>query len=154
MGNRWILPRKLLDDRQGKFSSLDMDISNSGSDNEYFLALTTTTKTIGGKAGHKLLLPPIIESTRSIAMEETTKILRKQNKIHRNEALLHQAIKTQWITHHSKTLLQSDHWEDRTKTLAHSEMAPQGLALQHEAAQLLKDCKKIVCPTRRRWEWN
>jgi hypothetical protein len=37
---------------------------------------------------------------------------------------------------------------------AQSEMAPQGLALQHEAAQLLTDWEKFGCPTMTGWDWT
>jgi hypothetical protein len=92
-GDGWILPRELLDNGQGKTSS-DMDISDSSSNDEYPLAHTTTTTTIRGQAPHKILRPPIIESTGVIATGVTTRILHKKNKAHRNEKLLQQPVTT------------------------------------------------------------
>ncbi len=89
-----ILPRKLLDDRQGKSSS-DMDISNSSSNNEYPPTPTTTTTTMMEQAAYKLLCPPIIDSTGVIATGATTKTLRKQNKAQCNKKLLQQPVTTQ-----------------------------------------------------------
>jgi hypothetical protein len=45
--------------------------------------------------GNELLLSPKIEITGKSAMVATAHILRKQNKIHRNEVLLNQTIATQ-----------------------------------------------------------
>jgi hypothetical protein len=151
------LPRELLDNGQDDSSSSDMDISNDSSSNEEETPLPAKhTKTNGAQLGigKKLLLPPIIEKTGKSAMGATAHILRKQNQIHCNEALLNQAIATQWITYHGKILLQIDCWEGRLKTLAQLEMAPQGLALQHEAASLLTDWEKFGCPTRMGQDWT
>ncbi len=87
-------------------------------------------------------------------MEATSHILHKQNKIHHNKALLNQAIASPWIMHHGKTLLQSNHWEGRLKTLALSEIAPQGLALQYKVAQLLMDWDKFGFPTMTGRDWT
>jgi hypothetical protein len=93
-GDGRILPRELLDDGQGKSSS-DMDISDSSSNDEYPPTPTTTTTMIREQAAHKLLRPPIIESTGVIATGATMMILRKQNKAHCNEKLLQQPVTTQ-----------------------------------------------------------
>jgi hypothetical protein len=146
-GDRWILPCKLLDEGQG-ISSSDMDISNSSSNDEYPLAPTTTTKTTTEQAADELLCPPIIKSMGVIATWATMKTLRKQNKAQRNEKLLQQPVTTQWITHDGAMILLPEYWEQQAKTWANKEMAPQGLALHHEAAHQLMDWENFECPTR------
>jgi hypothetical protein len=116
-----ILPRELLDNGQGKFSS-DMDISNSSSNDKYTPAPTTTTL-MREQSTHKLLCPPIIESMGVITTGATTMILCKQNKAHRNEKLLQQPVTTQWIMHKGTTILPLDHWEQREKTPTKRETA-------------------------------
>jgi hypothetical protein len=131
-----------------------MDINNSSSDNDYPLAPTTTTMMTREQVAHELLGPPIIKSTGVIVTGATTTILCKQNKAYRNEKLLQQPVTTQWITHNGTMILPPEHWEQRGKTLANREMAPQGLALQHEAAQLLTDWENFKCPTRTGQDWT
>jgi hypothetical protein len=135
MGDGQILPSELLDDGLGKSSS-DMDITNSSSNDNSPPAPTTTTTISMEEAAHKLLRPPIIESTGVIATRATATILCKQNKAHCNEKLLQQPVTTQWITQVSAMILLLEHWEQRGQTLANMEMALQGLALQHKGAQL------------------
>ncbi len=85
---------------------------------------------------HTLLLPPIINATGAIATGATTKTLRKQNKIQLNKTLSKQDITSQWARHNGETILDLGHWEQRTKKAEVREMAPHGLALQHEAADI------------------
>ena len=54
---------------------------------------------------------------------------------------------SQWHWHEGKTIVDDDHWDKHVKTSAESEMAPQGRALQHEAATILKDWEHFGCPT-------
>ncbi len=70
-GNRRVLPRKLLDEGQGKFLS-DMEISNSSSNKAPIPAPTPGAKFIGEDAEHVLLCPPIIEAMGQIATGATT----------------------------------------------------------------------------------
>ena len=153
-----ILPRELLDNGQGKFvespttnedSDSDMDISTEGS-----AAATEPRTQAKGIKAHELLLPPTINATGDIATGATTELLRKQNKQQRTEALLHQPIKTQWEQHRGETLLPGDHWEHRHKTAEAREMAPQGLALEHEAATILEDWEQFGCPTKTGRDWT
>jgi hypothetical protein len=135
-----------------------MDINNGSSSNGEEIPpptkhITTNGAQLGTGKGNKLLLPPKIEKMRKGATGATSHILQKQNKIHCNKALLNQAIATQWIKHHGKTLLQTNHWEGRLKTSAQLEIAPQGLALQHKAVQLLMDWEKFGCPTMTGQDW-
>jgi hypothetical protein len=152
-GNGQILQCELLDDGQGKLS-LDMDISDSSSDDEYPLAPPTTTTTTTEHAAYELLCPPIIKSTGVIATGATTKALRTQNKAQRNKKLLQQPATTQWTKHDGATILPPAHWEQQGKTSADKEMAPQGLALQHKAAQLLRDWENFGCLARMGCNWT
>ena len=116
------LPRELLDNGQGKCgvfpvmneeSGCDMEISAEGS-----AEAATTTPTEGmHKQAHELLLPPIINATGQIATGATMHILRKQNKLHRNDLLRAQPVKTQWEQHRGETLLPEEHWEHRQKNV-------------------------------------
>ncbi len=74
---------------------MDMDINNSRSNGEYPPAPPTTTTTTTEHAAYKLLRPPVIKSTGVIATGATTKTLRKQNKVQRNEKLLKQPVTKQ-----------------------------------------------------------
>ncbi len=96
-----MLPRELLDDGQGKSAS-DMDISeNSGSgmdqsgSNSNEPSPKGSTPSTDKWDGHILLRPLIIKATGKIATGVTTPKLRKQNKLHRTEALLQQPIVSQ-----------------------------------------------------------
>jgi hypothetical protein len=131
-------------------SGSDMDISTEGSAEA---ARTTQTK---GMQANELLLPPIIKATGhiDIATGATTELLRKQNKQQRTELLLLLPIKTQWEQHRGETLLPGDHWEHRHKTAEAREMAPQTLALEHEAATILEDWEKFGCPTKTGRDWT
>ncbi len=135
-GNGRMLPRKLLDEGQGKFLS-DMEISDSSGNKKHPPEPTTRAGFIGGHAEHVLLRPPIIKATGKIATGATRNKLQKQNKIHWTETLLRQQILSQWEMHNGATILPRDHLDHRDKTSAATEMAPQGLALKHEAAELL-----------------
>jgi hypothetical protein len=139
-----VLSRELLDNGQGKYdfdhetddgSGSDMSISEEGSTE------TATNASPKGCQGHPkdLLLPPIIHATGKIATGATTPALRKQNKLQRNETLLTQPVNTQWVRHRGETMLENDHWYRCQKTSEAREMAPQGLALKHEAAHILED---------------
>ena len=62
--------------------------------------------------------------------------------------LLRQPLVPQWEWHNGATILPGDHWGQQQKTADAREMAPQGLALKHEAAGLLADWEQFGCPTR------
>jgi hypothetical protein len=96
----------------------------------------------------RFFLPPVIEATGLLATGATTESLRKQNKYQRTEALLRQPITSQWKIHHGNTILPDDHWGQQSNTSEVPQMAPQGLALLHEAAGILSEWEKFGCPTR------
>jgi hypothetical protein len=81
-------------------------------------------------------------------------MLRKQNKIHRNKKLSEQPVASQWQLHTGATLIPQEHWDQRTKTSALREMAPQGLALKHEAADILCKWEHFGCPTAAGLDWT
>ena len=152
-GDGRVLPRELLDNGQGK-CDLTVD-SNSDMDISVEVESTTAAEQGTQKRGaHELLDPPIINETRKIATGATTKQLRKQNKHFRNETLREQPIHGQWTRHVGDTALDDTHWERRTNTADEREMAPQGLAQQHEAADLLADWEKFGCPTHTGRDWT
>jgi hypothetical protein len=149
-----VLPHELLDVSQGKSAS-DMDISeNSGSgmdqsgSNSNKTAPKGSTPSTDEWNGHVLLRPPIIKATRKFATGATTAKLHKQNILHCMEALLQQPIVSQWEQHSGATILPGEQWDQRQKISEAREMAPQGLALQHEAAGLLAEWEQLGCPTR------
>jgi hypothetical protein len=148
-----MLPRKLLDEGQGKFLT-DMEISNGSRNKAPTPAPTPRTNFIGEDAEHVLLPPPIIEAMGKIAMGETTSKLRKQNKPRRTETLLQQPILLQWERHNGARIVPEDHWKDWDKTSAMTKMAPQGLALKHKAAYLLSNWEQLWCPTQRGRDWT
>ena len=117
-------------------------------------ATSKPTTIMGDSDEHILLRPPIIEATGKIATGATTPLLRKQNKIDRKENLLKQPISSQWQRHRGSTFLPEDHWDQRSKTSAPHEMAPQGLALKHEAADVLRDWEQFGCPTATGRDWT
>ena len=51
-------------------------------------------------------------------------------------------------------MLENDHWYHRHKRLEAWEMAPQGLALKHEASHILEDWEKFGCPTKTGRDWT
>jgi hypothetical protein len=134
-----VLPRELLDDGQGKSTTLDMEISDSSDGSNWSRMVNNKNPHPGECNQQRLLLPPIIVATDSLATGATTEVLRKQNKHHRNEALLGQPMGTQWTIHQGRTILPHNHWEKHTKTADDAQMAPQGLALKHEAAGVLAE---------------
>ena len=165
------LPHELLDNNQGKFATeaaaapVDVSESNSGSnmdistDDSRDMAESDRQRSeqiTGDNRGdnHILLRPPIIEATGKIATGATTPMLRKQNKIHRNKRLLEQPVASQWHLHAEDTLLPQEYWDQRTKTSALREMAPQGLALKHEAANIIREWEHFGCPTAAGWDWT
>jgi hypothetical protein len=156
-GQERALPRELLNNGQGKCSVSPVTNKDSGSDmdisTESSAEAARTTQTRGMQT-NELLLPPIINAMGHIATGATTELLRKQNKQQRKKLLLQQPIKTQWEQHHGETLLPKDHWEHRHKTAEAREMAPQGLALEHEAATILEDWEKFGCPTKMGRDWT
>jgi len=147
------LPRELLDNGQGKLDDEKNITLREDSDMDISVESTPAAAT-QATMEHILLRLPIITTTGAIATGATTHILRKQNKTHRNETLNKQAITSQWTRHDGATLLDPEHWEQRTKTAEAREMAPQGLALKHEAAELLTDWEKIGCPTQTGRDWS
>ena len=102
----------------------------------------------------KLLLPPIIEATGEQATGATTDALRKQNKHQRTADLLTQQPASQWTIHQGCTLLRDDHWDEVRKTADDAQMAPQGLALHHEAAGVLAEWEQMGCPTHTGRDWT
>ena len=169
----WVLPQELLDDGQGKSTttsdddpnnSIDTDTGSTASNSDMDISTTDSTIDPGDNTPHQartgntdnnnLLCPPIINATGAIATGATTPQLRKQNKLHRQETLLTQPVTSQWQRHQGSTLLDDDHWDKRIKTSADSEMAPQGLALKHEAATILKDWEQFGCPTATGNDWT
>ena len=153
-GNRRVLPRELLDSGQGKCKDIaaeapndsDMEISVEGKPKADPQNMTIW--------GHELLQPPVINATGEIATGATTKVLRKQNKQLRNNILQEQRINGQWTTHTGCTTINTNHWEGRTNTAEIREMAPQGLAQKHEAAELLADWEQFGCPTKTGRDWT
>ncbi len=89
-----------------------------------------------------------------IATGTTTPQLRKQNKLHRTNTLLHQPHTSQWQVHNSSTLLTEDHWDNRLNMAEVRETVPQGLALRHEAVGLLAEWAQFGCPTRTGQDWS
>ena len=166
------LPRELLDNGQGKFttemaatatedgsesdSGRDIDISIEDGMDMAAANKRNSKSNMGVNEGddHILLRPPIIEATGKIATGATTPMLRIQNKIHRNERLLQQLVTSQWQRHTGDTLLPREHWDQRTKTSAPREMAPQGLALKHKAADILREWEHFGCPTVAGRDWT
>ena len=153
-GDRRVLPRELLDSGQGKCNDIaaeapddsDMEISVEGKPEAEPQNMTIQ--------GHELLQPPVINTPGEIATGATTKVLRKQNKQLRNDILQEQRINGQWTTHTGCTTINTNHWEGRTNTAEIREMAPQGLAQKHEAAELLADWEQFGCPTKTGCDWT
>jgi len=153
-GDGRVLPRELLDNGQGK---CDETTATADGDSDTDTRLESNIH-VGqqqpAQKGGGLLDPPIINTTGEIATGATTKLLQKQNKLLRNETLRGQPIKGQWTQHEGKESLEPTHWEQRTKTAEDKEMAPQGLAQKHEAADLLADWEKFGCPTQTGRNWT
>ncbi len=154
-GNGRALPRELLDNGQSKCEestamanddNSDMDISVEGT--------TAAVPQATAPGGHALLHPPIINTMGKIATWATTKLLQKQNKLLHNDTLREQPITCQWVRHKGDTLLGTEHWGQRTNMAECREMAPQGLAQKHEAADLLADWEKFGCPTQTGRDWT
>ena len=148
-GDGRVLPRELIGDGQGKCdndsekdckSSSDMEIS-AESTAEAALQATATDEFDLGK-GQVLLRLPITHPTGKIDTGATTHLLRKQNK------LLEQPIICQWKKHCGATILPNELWRNRLKTSEANKMAPQGLTLTHQAAELLNDWENCGCPTK------
>ena len=139
-GNGRALPRELLDNGQGKCKESALMANDGNSDMD--ISMEGTTEAIPqatAPGGHALLHPPIINTTEKIATGATMKLLRKQNKLLRNDTLREQPITCQWVRHKGDTLLGTEHWEQQTNTAECRLMALQGLAQKHEAADLLAD---------------
>ena len=109
-GDGRMLPRKLLDERQGKFL-LDMEISDSSGDKKHPPEPTTRADFVREHAEHVLLHPPIIKAMGKIATVTTTNKLQIENKLPWTETLLRQPILLQWETHNRATILPRDHWD-------------------------------------------
>ena len=142
------LPREFLDDGQGKCNSSqsDMDISTESEGRG--------SPPVEKAHNTKLLLPPIIEATGLWATGATTDLLRKQNKHQRTVNLEQQRPAPQWTIHQGQKLLREDHWEEVRKTADMAQMAPQGLALHHEAAGVLVEWERMGCPTCTGRDWT
>ncbi len=150
------LPRELLDNGQGKSFLLDMDISTSSKEVTPPLATMDTTMPLGCTSSNSinLLSPPIIVATGNIATGATTDKLRKQNRQYRDEALVQQSVVSQWSIHRGDTILAEDHWVRCINTAENSMMALQGLALKHEAADVLTDWAQFGCLTNMGRDWT
>ena len=96
----------------------------------------------------------MIAATGALATGATTDALRKQNKYQRTAELQIQPPESQWTIHHGRTILQDNHWEEVRKTANEVQMAPQGLALHHEAARLLAEWEQMGCPTCTGRDWT
>jgi hypothetical protein len=83
-----------------------------------------------------------------------TPMIRKQNKIHRNKRLSEQPVASQWQLHTGATLIPQEHLDQWTKTSALREMAPQGLVLKHEVADILCEWEHFGCPTAAGRDWT
>jgi hypothetical protein len=84
-----------------------MDIRSEDSTDRAVPLTDQTDTDMGGN--NSLLHPLIIEATGKIATGATTPQLRKQNRLHRQEALLQQPISSQWQRHQGNTFLNEDH---------------------------------------------
>jgi hypothetical protein len=149
------LPQELLDNGQGKLTTSDMEISASSDDEDQPLAVihdegTNTSR----KQPHRLLLPPVIKSTGFFATGVTTEDLRKQNKQQRIETLLWQPMESQWTIHRGFNFLPHDVWSQQQQIDITSQMAPQWLALRHEAAGPLLEWESFGCPTNTGPDWT
>jgi len=171
--NGRVLPRELLDNGQGKSATTSDDDreddintakGSTASNSDMDISSTESTRDLGehkpdqididNTKDNNLLHPPIINATGEIATGATMPQLQKQNKLHRQETLLTQPVTFQWHRHQGSTLLDDDHTDKCEKTSAESEMAPQGRALQHEAAPILKDWEQFGCPTATGKDWT
>ncbi len=107
-----------------------------------------------GKQPHRLLLPPVIKSTGLFATGVTTEVLRKQNKQQRIDTLLRQPMESQRTIHRGFNILPHDIWSQQRQIDITSQMAPQRLALRHEAAGLLLEWESFGCPTNTGRDWT
>jgi hypothetical protein len=142
------LPRDLLDDGQGKCEAgtSDMEISTNSDG--------SASPPVERTSNQKLLLPPVIEATGLRATVVTTDIQRKQNKQQGMVHLEQQRPASQWNIHQGHTLLREDHWVEVRNTANAAQMAPQGLALHHEAAGVLAEWETMGCPTCTGCDWT
>jgi hypothetical protein len=124
-----------------------MEISNSSKEDAPPSAtMDTTMHTCSASSKPiNLLSPPKIVATGNIATGAKTDTLCKQNRRHRDKALAQQPVVSQWIIHQGNMILLKDHWVGRQNTAEKSEMALQGLAIHHEAADVLTDWKQFDC---------
>jgi len=151
------LPREFLDDGQGKSDAdtSDMEISTTTSEGDVHPRADGSVSPSDQATGcNKLLLPPIIAATGEMATGATTEALRKQNKHQRTADLLSQHLHPQWTMHRGHTVLQENHWAAVRKTADDVQMAPQGLALHHEAAGILAEWEQMGCPTCTGRDWT
>ena len=154
-GDGRALPQELLDDGQGKCEESTATATDGDSDMDISMKSTNEAVPQDEESwGQTLLDPPIINTTGKIATGATTKQLRKQNKLLRNATLREQPVNRQWVQHEGETLLDKAHWEQRMNTAECREMAPQGLAQKHEAADLLAGWEKFGCPTQTGRNWT
>ena len=148
------LPQPRLDEGQGKSTMLDMEISESSGDESGPPAMMHNDGNNNNRWPHRLLLPPVIESTGLIVTGATTEALRKQNKQQRNKALLRQPMESQWTIHQVFNSVPNNVWSHQQHKDIKSQMAPQRLALQHEAAGLLSEWESFGCPTNTGRDWT
>jgi hypothetical protein len=124
-----------------------MEISNSSKEDALPLVrMDTSMPTCSASSKPiNLLSPPKIVATGNITTGATTDTLCKQNRHHRNKALAQQPVVSQWIIHWGNMILLKDHWVGRQNIAEKSEMALQGLAIHHEAADVLTDWEQFGC---------
>jgi hypothetical protein len=130
-----------------------MDISNSSEGEDQPPEVVHNNITNRKGIPQRLLLPPVIEATGLLATGATTEVLRKQNKHQRIMALLRQPVASQWTIHKGNNILPTNHWGQLHKMADDLQMAPQGLALRHEASGLLSEWEQFGCPTRTGCDW-
>ncbi len=149
------LPRELLDNGQGKSTTSDMEISaSSNKEDQPPVVIHDEGTNTSRKQPHWLLLPPVIKSTGFFATGVTTEALQKQNKQQRIETLLRQPMESQWTIHRGFNILPHDVWSQQQQIDITSQMAPQRLALRHEAAGLLLEWESVGCPTNTGRDWT
>ncbi len=169
----WELPQELLDGGQGKRDSPTLwdhvaTKEDRGGDND-----TSHGNEVGGGQGGNEgtmkwvapagvpprphiwggLAPPILQTTGQLVTGTTKGALRRQSAWERRAVLAAQAHSTQWTTHLG-TFVPTISEGITTRGNNRGGMCPQGLALQHPAAALLKEWSKFGCPAQTGQPWT
>jgi hypothetical protein len=98
-------------------------------------------------AAYAGLNQPRLQSSNSVVLGEAKKQMRRENKQRRQALRAEQTLISPWTQHQGlgDTITPTDH----TACPPHRNfMCPSGLALQHPAAELLKEWASFGCPTR------